>query len=61
MPAKEAKQKNQLPPTGLKVDSLAAHGNVTLAATGQVLGIKVLDHIVVGDGRYYSFKEGARL
>src|SRR5438105_4378918 len=32
-----------------------------LAATGQVIGIEVLDHIVVGDGRYYSFKEGARL
>jgi DNA repair protein RadC len=32
-----------------------------LAATGQVVGIEVLDHIVVGDGRYYSFKEGARL
>jgi DNA repair protein RadC len=32
-----------------------------LAATGQVLGIELLDHIVVGDGRYYSFKEGARL
>jgi DNA repair protein RadC len=32
-----------------------------LAATGQVVGIEVVDHIVVGDGRYYSFKEGARL
>jgi len=32
-----------------------------LAASGQVLGIELLDHIVVGDGRYYSFKEGARL
>ena len=31
------------------------------AATGQIVGIEVLDHIVVGDGRYYSFKEGARL
>ena len=28
-----------------------------LAAAGEVLGIQVLDHIVVGDGRYYSFKE----
>lgn len=27
-----------------------------LAATGEVLGIPVLDHIIVGDGRYYSFK-----
>jgi len=32
-----------------------------LAATGEVLGIHVLDHIVVGDGRYYSFKESAQL
>jgi DNA repair protein RadC len=32
-----------------------------LSASGQVLGIELLDHIVVGDGRYYSFKEGARL
>jgi DNA repair protein RadC len=32
-----------------------------LAASGQVLGIELLDHIIVGDGRYYSFKEGARL
>jgi DNA repair protein RadC len=30
-------------------------------ASGQVLGIELLDHIVVGDGHYYSFKEGARL
>jgi DNA repair protein RadC len=29
-----------------------------LAAAGGVLGIAVLDHIIVGDGRYYSFKEG---
>jgi len=28
-----------------------------LAATGQVVGIEVLDHIVVGDGRYVSFRE----
>jgi len=26
-----------------------------------VLGIPVLDHIVIGDGRYFSFKEGGRL
>jgi DNA repair protein RadC len=29
-----------------------------LAAAGGVLGIAVLDHIIVGDSRYYSFKEG---
>lgn len=30
-----------------------------LIATGELLGISVLDHVVVGDSRYYSFKEGA--
>ena len=28
-----------------------------LAAAGEVLGVPLLDHIIVGDGRYYSFKE----
>jgi len=32
-----------------------------LVATGNLLGIDVLDHIVVGDGRYYSLKEGSCL
>jgi DNA repair protein RadC len=32
-----------------------------LAATGEVLGIPVLDHIVIGEGRYFSFKESGRL
>ena len=32
-----------------------------LAAAGEVLGIAVLDHIIVGDGRSYSFKEAGRL
>ena len=32
-----------------------------LAAAGEVLGIPVLDHIIVGDGHYYSFKEAGRL
>jgi DNA repair protein RadC len=32
-----------------------------LVATGEVLGIDVLDHIIVGEGRYYSFKEGSSL
>lgn len=32
-----------------------------LVATGDILGIAVLDHIVVGEGRYYSFKEGSHL
>ena len=28
---------------------------------GDLIGIEVLDHIVVGDGRYVSFKEIGRL
>ena len=32
-----------------------------LVDAGTLLGVDVLDHIIVGDGRYYSFKEGARL
>ena len=32
-----------------------------LAASGEVLGVHLWDHIVVGDGRYYSFKESSRL
>jgi DNA repair protein RadC len=31
-----------------------------LVAAGDLLGIPVLDHIIVGDGRYYSFKETSR-
>ena len=32
-----------------------------LVDAGTILGVDVLDHIIVGDGRYYSFKEGGRL
>jgi DNA repair protein RadC len=32
-----------------------------LAAAGTLMGIAVVDHIVVGDGRYCSFKEMGRL
>ena len=32
-----------------------------LVAAGALLGVDVLDHIIVGDSRYYSFKEGAML
>jgi DNA repair protein RadC len=32
-----------------------------LAAAGTLLGIEVLDHIIVGDERYVSFKELGRL
>lgn len=32
-----------------------------LAASGKVLGIPLLDHLVIGDGRYYSFQENAEI
>ena len=32
-----------------------------LAAAGEVLGIPVLDHIIIGDGRYYSFTEAGQV
>jgi len=32
-----------------------------LVSTGDLLGIPVLDHIVIGDGRYYSFQEVGQL
>ena len=32
-----------------------------LVDAGTLLGVDVLDHVIVGDGRYYSFREGARL
>jgi len=32
-----------------------------LAAAGQLMGIPLLDHIVLGDSRYWSFKESGAL
>ena len=32
-----------------------------LSAAGVLMGIHVLDHVILGDGRYYSFKEKDRL
>jgi DNA repair protein RadC len=32
-----------------------------LVDAGVLLGVDMLDHIIVGDGRYYSFKEAGRL
>jgi DNA repair protein RadC len=29
-----------------------------LASAGDIMGIPLLDHVIVGDGRYYSFREG---
>lgn len=31
----------------------------SLVETGKILGIPVLDHLIIGDGSYYSFKEHA--
>jgi DNA repair protein RadC len=28
-----------------------------LVAAGVLMGIDVVDHIILGDGRYYSFRE----
>ena len=32
-----------------------------LVDAGGLIGVEVLDHIIVGDGRYFSFREGGRL
>ena len=32
-----------------------------MAAAGHVMGIAVLDHVILGDARYYSFKEDRHL
>jgi len=32
-----------------------------LAQTGDVMGIPLLDHIIIGDGKYYSFKESREI
>ena len=32
-----------------------------LVGAGALLGVDVLDHVIVGDGRYYSFKESGCL
>lgn len=32
-----------------------------LVLAGEILGIKLLDHVVVGDGRYHSFADGEAL
>jgi len=32
-----------------------------LSAAGVLMGIHVIDHVILGDGRYYSFKESDRL
>jgi|TARA_B100000959_G_scaffold270335_1_gene317035 DNA repair protein RadC len=32
-----------------------------LVEAGTLMGIVVLDHVVLGEGRYFSFKESGRL
>ncbi|MDO4720612.1 MAG: DNA repair protein RadC [Peptostreptococcaceae bacterium] len=32
-----------------------------LVQAGRIIGIEVLDHIIIGDGVYYSFRENAKL
>jgi len=32
-----------------------------LAAAGDILGVPLLDHVIVGEGRYYSFNECGRM
>ncbi len=32
-----------------------------MVAAGQMLGVKVLDHVIIGEGRYFSFVEGGLL
>jgi DNA repair protein RadC len=32
-----------------------------LAAAGQVMGIELLDHVILADARYYSFREVGQL
>ncbi|MDO9573706.1 MAG: DNA repair protein RadC, partial [Candidatus Contubernalis sp.] len=29
-----------------------------IVQAGEIIGISVLDHMIIGEGRYYSFREG---
>ncbi len=37
--------------------------NITkrLISAGQIIGIEVLDHVIIGDGKFYSFKENGQI
>lgn len=37
--------------------------NITkrLISAGQIVGIEILDHVIIGDGRFYSFKENGQI
>jgi DNA repair protein RadC len=45
-------------PTPSAEDRAVTH---QLASAGEILGIPVLDHVVIGDGRYVSFVEGGMM
>ncbi len=32
-----------------------------LVETGRIMGIDVLDHVIIGDGRHYSMKEAENI
>jgi len=32
-----------------------------LVAAGNILSIKILDHLIIGDNRYYSFADEGKL
>lgn len=40
-------------------EDLAVTGR--LVEAGRILGIEVLDHVIIGDGRYYSFKKDGKI
>ncbi len=49
-------------PSGKAIPSNADHLITNkLIKAGELLDIKVLDHIIIGDGEYYSFKENDKL
>ena len=37
--------------------------NITkrLISAGQIVGIEILDHVIIGDGSFYSFKENGQI
>lgn len=49
-------------PSGKAIPSNSDHLITNkLIKAGELLDIKVLDHIIIGDGEYYSFKENDKL
>ena len=53
---------SHLHPSGIPTSSAEDKTLTTaLQEAGDILGIPLLDHIIIGDGRYYSFKESGLL